>query len=107
MSNNTISGNGRPTDRTIGNVGDIYMDSVSGNKYKCVGTRKIVTDTVSIYYIWVRQDVGGGSGGSVSDEQLMNAVNTALEQLTDSIEFKTEMVNEVIAALPTWTGGSY
>ena len=61
MSNNTISGNGRPTDRTIGNVGDIYMDSVSGNKYKCVGTRKVVTDTVSIYYIWVRYGVAPDS----------------------------------------------
>ena len=68
----------------------------------------------------------GSKGGGVSEERLTEAINTALAQAKASGEFdgapgytpvkgtdyytaadKAEMVNAVLAALPTWTGGSY
>lgn len=62
---NTITGTGRPSDRTEGNIGDIYIDSNSGNKYECCGIHKITTDKTTCYYIWVRINTAG-SGGSDS-----------------------------------------
>lgn len=62
-------------------------------------------------------------GGSIDEEEIQEAINNALQEAKDSGEFdgktpvkgedyfteadKTEFVNDVLSALPTWEGGSY
>ena len=67
----TITGNGRPTDRTKGMVGDIYTDLLSGNKYNCVGIYEIVTDVTTYYYMWVQANINSqetNSNGQYVDQ---------------------------------------
>ena len=64
MSN--ISGYGAPTDTTVAAVGDIYTNLTDNVKYKCVDVHEIKTDTVTMYYTWVRIRItsGDSSGGA-------------------------------------------
>lgn len=50
----TINGKGIPTDRTPGAVGDIYTNSNTGDKYKCVDIHEIRADVITYYYTWIR-----------------------------------------------------
>lgn len=68
-------GSGTPTTATEGAVGCLYMDTDTGNLYKCIA----VADGA---YTWVECESSGSADVS-------------------------EIVDEVLAALPTWTGGSY
>ena len=61
-----IIGHAVPTDETVGVVGDIYTNSVTGVEYKCVAIREIVTDEIQRYYVWVRVGGGSNSGGGNS-----------------------------------------
>lgn len=49
-----IAGTDTPTDYTVGSVGDIYTNTNTGAKYKCVAIREIKSDEVIRYYTWVR-----------------------------------------------------
>lgn len=65
--------------------------------------------------------VGQALDGKLDDNQLQTAINTALQQAKDSGAFdgapgekyvltdedKNEIVNSVLSALPTWSGGEY
>ena len=54
---------GRPDDRTVGAVGDIYTNTNTGEQFECVDTFEIrVHGSVITYYVWV--PVGSGSGGA-------------------------------------------
>lgn len=68
-------GSGAPTETTEGVVGCLYMDTDTGNLYKCIAAGSGV-------YTWVECESGGSADVA-------------------------EIVDEVLAALPTWTGGSY
>lgn len=55
----------RPTTRTVGSVGDIYTDSITGHRFRCVAIHEIRSDEPTFYYTWVciMSNSGSSSNG--------------------------------------------
>lgn len=70
-------GSGVPTTATEGAVGCLYMDTDTGNLYKCTS----VADGV---YTWV--EAGNGTGGNI-DEHIASAVEAYLTEKGNAVVF--------------------
>lgn len=72
-----ISGDGVPTEYTVGRVGTIYIDTDTGNKYECTGTQVVEGVTTYIwtpFYMPVKGIVAEGSQGWVSGDDVWKAL---------------------------------
>lgn len=82
-----INNNGAPDKNTVGSIGDIYVDNITGNKYKLESIINISShEKQSCYYVWklVPEDVANSGSGSGS-----SGVSTLIDTATgDSYELE-------------------
>lgn len=86
-----LSGSSNPTTKTAGRIGDIYTNTITGTKYKCVLAYES-DNGKNIYYQWVVYNQGsGGSGGD-------SGVDLTLPQTLTSIQ--KQQARDNIDAMP-------
>ena len=125
-----LTGIGAPTNATEGAVGSFYMDTTNGDVYKC-------TTVVGLVRTWVLFGAAGnnpsysdaityrlakdgntitliGSDGSTSSVTVTDSAVQYVKQTLTSEQMAQARANigaatvdDVIAALQTWEGGSY
>lgn len=78
-------GSGAPTTATEGAVGCLYMDTDTGNLYKCTS----VADGV---YTWV--EAGNGSGGTEADREAI--LNEVMQALSTPVYGRVDEENNII-----------
>lgn len=76
------TGQGEPNEKTVGAVGVLYMDTDTGDFYKCTSEKNGT-------YIWEKLASGNNSDLSeyVKKTELPTAINSALDQAKESGEF--------------------
>lgn len=94
-----IPGTGAPTPATEGAVGCLYMDTNTGDLYKCIA----VADGV---YTW------SGAGNGESPESVLNAVTYTPQTLAEDQQAQARAnigavtLQDVLDALPVYDGSS-
>lgn len=86
----------QPDKRTVGNIGDIWVDVITGMKYKLVAI--LMGSDERVWYDWHLIDntanSGGGGGGSISSEIIKGALGYTPADQKDVNKLKVVVSND-------------
>lgn len=78
----TITKKGAPNKSTIGQIGDIYIDSITLREFKCIAIYKTsIDDNIIIEYDWDEIYSNNTEGGSSNDPSIQIAIDEIKYQL--------------------------